>query len=44
EHLKGAYQAYTQADLSKLRAAGCEHQFKTVAQGVAEYMSLINKN
>lgn len=43
EHLKGAYQAYTQADLTKLRAAGCDHEFKTVAQGVAEYMSLINQ-
>ncbi len=42
EHLKGAYQEFTQADLTKLRAAGCEHKFKTVAQGVAEYMSIIN--
>ncbi|MGY2575678.1 ADP-glyceromanno-heptose 6-epimerase [Vibrio sp. C8] len=43
EHLKGAYQEYTQADLTKLRAAGCDHQFKTVSEGVAEYMSIINK-
>ncbi|PNH80595.1 ADP-glyceromanno-heptose 6-epimerase [Vibrio diazotrophicus] len=43
EHLKGAYQEYTQADLTKLRAAGCDHKFKTVAEGVAEYMSMINK-
>ncbi|CAM3727617.1 ADP-glyceromanno-heptose 6-epimerase [Vibrio aquimaris] len=43
EHLKGAYQEYTQADLTKLRAAGCKHKFKTVAEGVAEYMKLINK-
>jgi ADP-L-glycero-D-manno-heptose 6-epimerase len=43
EHLKGAYQEYTQADLTNLRAAGCNHQFKTVAEGVAEYMSIINK-
>ena len=43
EHLKGAYQEYTQADLTKLRAAGCEHAFKTVAEGVAEYMGLVNK-
>ncbi len=43
EHLKGAYQEYTQADLTKLRAAGCQHNFKTVAEGVAEYMALINK-
>ncbi|EGU33598.1 ADP-glyceromanno-heptose 6-epimerase [Vibrio scophthalmi] len=43
EHLKGAYQEFTQADLTKLRAAGCDHEFKTVAEGVAEYMALINR-
>ena len=43
EHLKGAYQEYTQADLTKLRGAGCDHEFKTVAEGVAEYMKIINK-
>ncbi|MEZ9761363.1 ADP-glyceromanno-heptose 6-epimerase [Vibrio splendidus] len=43
DHLKGAYQEFTQADLTKLRAAGCDHQFKNVAQGVTEYMNQINK-
>ncbi|GEA51321.1 ADP-L-glycero-D-manno-heptose-6-epimerase [Vibrio inusitatus NBRC 102082] len=43
EHLKGAYQEYTQADLTKLRATGCEHPFKSVAEGVAEYLNIINK-
>lgn len=43
EHLKGAYQEFTQADLSKLRATGCDHKFKTVAEGVTDYMRLINK-
>lgn len=42
EHLKGAYQEYTQADLTKLRNAGCDIQFKTVAQGVSEYLHIIN--
>ncbi|EKO3566533.1 ADP-glyceromanno-heptose 6-epimerase [Vibrio metschnikovii] len=42
EHLKGAYQEYTQADLTKLRATGCDVTFKTVAEGVAEYMAIIN--
>ncbi|RTZ22231.1 ADP-glyceromanno-heptose 6-epimerase [Vibrio penaeicida] len=42
EHLKGAYQEYTQADMSNLRAAGCDHEFKTVAEGVAEYMTIVN--
>lgn len=42
EHLKGAYQEYTQADLTKFRATGCDIEFKSVAQGVAEYMATIN--
>ncbi|WP_261834522.1 ADP-glyceromanno-heptose 6-epimerase [Vibrio ishigakensis] len=43
EHLKGVYQEYTQADLTKLRKTGCNHKFKTVADGVAEYLDIINK-
>lgn len=41
--LKGRYQAYTQADLTKLRAAGYDKPFKTVAEGVAEYMAWLNR-
>lgn len=43
EHLNGAYQEFTQADLTKLRAAGCDVEFKSVADGVAEYMTIVNK-
>ncbi len=43
EHLKSRYQEYTQANLTKLRDAGCTHQFKDVATGVAEYMAWLNK-
>lgn len=42
EHLVGHYQCFTQADLTKLRAAGCDVEFKTVAEGVAEYMKWLN--
>ncbi|MDN3608494.1 ADP-glyceromanno-heptose 6-epimerase [Vibrio ostreicida] len=42
EHLKGSYQEFTQADLTKLREAGCQHPFRTVFDGVSEYMSIIN--
>ncbi|WP_375321564.1 ADP-glyceromanno-heptose 6-epimerase [Aliivibrio logei] len=42
EHLKGAYQEFTQADLTKLRAAGCDVEFKSVTEGVAEYMAIVN--
>ncbi len=36
--LVGKYQSYTQADLSALRAAGCDLPFADVATGVASYM------
>jgi ADP-L-glycero-D-manno-heptose 6-epimerase len=36
--LVGKYQCYTQADLSALRQAGCDHRFADVASGVAQYM------
>ena len=38
EALVGKYQSYTQADLSRLRATGCQHAFANVQTGVAEYM------
>lgn len=44
EKLKGRYQAYTQADLTQLRAAGYQQPFKTVAAGVAEYLRWLNHN
>lgn len=42
EHLAGKYQSYTRADLSKLRAAGCDLEFKTVEQGVSEYLKWLD--
>jgi ADP-L-glycero-D-manno-heptose 6-epimerase len=36
--LRDKYQAYTQADLTRLRAAGCETRFMTVEQGVTQYI------
>ncbi|WP_249961371.1 ADP-glyceromanno-heptose 6-epimerase [Histophilus somni] len=43
EHLKSRYQEYTQANLTKLRAAGYREEFKSVAEGVAEYMQWLNR-
>jgi ADP-L-glycero-D-manno-heptose 6-epimerase len=40
--LVGKYQSYTQADLSALRAAGCDHAFADVQTGVAAYMLWLN--
>ncbi len=38
EHLKGAYQSYTQADLTQLRASGCDVEFRSVEAGVSDYL------
>jgi len=43
EHLKGCYQSFTEANLDKLRAAGCQHPFKSVEQGVELYMQWLNQ-
>jgi ADP-L-glycero-D-manno-heptose 6-epimerase len=43
EHLKGCYQSFTEANLDNLRATGCNHQFKSVEQGVHLYMEWLNK-
>ena len=37
-HLKGAYQSFTQADLTNLRATGCDIEFRPVEQGVKAYL------
>lgn len=36
--LEGRYQAFTQADLTNLRAAGCTVEFKSVQEGTRLYM------
>ena len=41
--LVGKYQSYTQADLSTLRAAGCDHVFADVQTGVEAYMQWLGK-
>lgn len=44
EALKGKYQAFTQADLGKLRAAGYTDEFATVAEGVGDYVAWLDQN
>ncbi|AEG31713.1 ADP-glyceromanno-heptose 6-epimerase [Thiomicrospira cyclica] len=44
EHLKGAYQSFTQADNSRLRQAGYNEKFYTVAEGVHKYLSWLTEN
>ena len=43
DHLKGRYQSFTQADMTKLRGVGYDAEFKTVAEGVADYMAWLNR-
>ena len=43
EHLKGRYQSFTEADLTALRAAGCDLSFKSVEEGVADYMEWLHR-
>ncbi|MDR0234181.1 MAG: ADP-glyceromanno-heptose 6-epimerase [Zoogloeaceae bacterium] len=43
EALKGKYQAYTCADISRLRAAGYAEPFVTVGEGVARYVEWLGK-
>ena len=38
DHLKGAYQSFTQADLTQLRQSGCEVEFRPVEEGVKHYL------
>ena len=38
EHLQGAYQSFTQADLRRLRAVGCDVDFRPVEKGVKAYL------
>ena len=40
--LRGKYQCHTQADLARLRAAGCPHAFADVATGVSRYVSWLS--
>lgn len=43
QDLVGRYQAYTQANLDKLRAAGCLVRFRSVEEGVHDYMQVLLK-
>jgi len=44
EALKGKYQAYTQADLARLRAAGYDAPMATVEEGVGQYIEWLNQH
>jgi ADP-L-glycero-D-manno-heptose 6-epimerase len=41
--LRGKYQCHTQADLTALRATGCDHTFANVQSGVADYVTWLSR-
>ena len=41
--LVGKYQCFTEADLGRLRRAGCDHGFADVAGGVASYVAWLSQ-
>ncbi|HEX6997351.1 MAG TPA: ADP-glyceromanno-heptose 6-epimerase [Gammaproteobacteria bacterium] len=43
EHLRGRYQSYTQADISRLRAVGYREPFRDVRAGVNAYLDAIGR-
>lgn len=38
-HLRGAYQNFTQAELTRLRAAGCDTHFRNIDDGIRCYLN-----
>ena len=41
DHLRGSYQAFTEADLTELRAAGYDQPFLSVQEGVRRYLDAL---
>ena len=41
DDLRGKYQSFTQADLSRLRATGCDVRFRGVDEGVRAYLAVL---
>ena len=44
EHLKGYYQSFTQADITKLKTAGFDQEFLSVKSGMRKYMKYLEQN
>lgn len=44
EHLQGRYQSFTEADIAALRDIGYQASFRSVEEGVKEYMEWLNRD
>jgi len=40
--IKGNYQYFTQADITRLRACGCKHEFRTLEESVGDYITYLD--
>jgi len=38
DHLRGVYQNYTKADMTRLRNAGCDLRFRDIEKGISDYL------
>jgi ADP-L-glycero-D-manno-heptose 6-epimerase len=43
DELRGRYQSFTEADISALRATGCDQRFMDVEEGVADYLTWLHR-
>lgn len=43
DQLRDRYQAWTEADLTRLRAVGCDQSFRSVPEGVKTYMEWLDR-
>ncbi|MBD3296210.1 MAG: ADP-glyceromanno-heptose 6-epimerase [Candidatus Omnitrophica bacterium] len=43
EHLRKKYQYFTQAETSKLRSSGCDHQFTPLEDAIADYIGYLKE-
>jgi ADP-L-glycero-D-manno-heptose 6-epimerase len=44
DHLKGAYQSFTEADISLLRSVGYQGTFRPLKQGVTDYLNWLEQH
>ncbi|MFH1791551.1 MAG: NAD-dependent epimerase/dehydratase family protein [Candidatus Omnitrophota bacterium] len=44
EYLRPKYQYFTEADMSKVRAAGCDYMFRTLEESIEDYTSYLSES
>ncbi len=44
EKLRGSYQSFTRANLAQLESIGCKHEYKTLEEGLNDYLAWLKAN